>query len=292
MKWSASHATVAGVLVNTAREIWSRNLAPTLRCSDCGMRLPSASGIRKPPKADPAALLGHTKQLYDFDFLLGDGQMKLDDFIPYAPFVAVFGPIIGAIIGAVVTLLYVVKRRKVAFSISESEDVTLPLHREHRNIVFKIGDREMKNLNRASILVKNTGNTTISDFHFDVEIPGQRQNALADKLTENEKLHAAIDIGFDDPSPPTGPRFHIKMPFFNAKETFEIILFFDGSTTDCNVHCRMEDLKRKIKRKDFLSEITLEIGGTFFGAAMPKTTGILKTFMEVIEKVSRRFPPV
>jgi hypothetical protein len=214
----------------------------------------------------------------------GDDQMKLDDFIPYAPFITILGPIIGAIIGAVVTYFIVVKRRKASFSISKSEDVTLPLHREHRNIVFKIGNQEMTNLNRASILVKNTGNTVISNFQFDIEVPGVHRNALADKLSENKQLHDAIDIEFDQPLRPTGPLFHIKVPFFNPKETFEVVLFFDGITTDCNVRCRMEDLRCKIRRTDYLSAITLEIGGTFFGVTMPKTTGIAKALFEILGK--------
>ncbi len=143
----------------------------------------------------------------------------------YAPFITVFGPIIGALIGAAVTYFLVVKRKKVQFSVIESEDITLPVQREQRNIVFKIGDREMLNLNRASIFVKNAGNSTIENFDFKIEIPGDHGHTLTDKITKDEHLRRGIDVEPIKQAIPLSSAFQVKVPFFNAKEMFEIVVF-------------------------------------------------------------------
>jgi hypothetical protein len=171
----------------------------------------------------------------------------------YFPLVTIFGPIIGAIIGALVTYFVVVKRKTVTFWISKSDDLTLPLRQEHDLIVFKIGERAMPNLNMARIHVKNTGNTPIKDFGFDIEIPGSHPHYLAKTIVDDRKIKESISIDWDDPAKPTGPQFHVKMPFLNYRNDFKVAVYFDGTTSECNVHCWLEDVRTRVKRGEYVS---------------------------------------
>jgi hypothetical protein len=53
------------------------------------------------------------------------------------------------------------------------------------------------------------------------------------------------------------PLFKIKVPFFNAKETFDINLFFDGATDNVVVHFRMDDVRCRVRDADYLSSNTV-----------------------------------
>jgi hypothetical protein len=90
---------------------------------------------------------------------------------------------------------------------------------------------------------------------------------IAEHYAEPPKLYEAIQIGSDRPSKNYNPTFHIKVPFFNPKERFDIVVFFDEAADDCNVHCRIEDVKSPIKRGDFISTRDLLEGFTWAEAA-------------------------
>jgi hypothetical protein len=182
---------------------------------------------------------------------------------PAAPIV---GAIAGAIIGAVVTLYFVLKRKRVAFYVTPSEDITIPLQQHKRHIGFKLGDRELLNLNRGSVLVVNRGNTAIQDFTFDIVINGDHQFAAAELNSDDVKLVNAVKIVDRESKQPYDPIFHVSIPFLNPGESFEVVLFFDGTTNDCQVYCRMEDMKFKVVRAqksdvlDLLGSTSIKIG--------------------------------
>jgi hypothetical protein len=153
-----------------------------------------------------------------------------------------------------VTYFVVVKRKSVAFWVSDGEDVTLPLRRHHKDIVFKVSGREFLNLNRANVFVKNTGNTSIAGFKFDIEIPGTHQQYLAELIVDDAALRNAINITWDEPPLTADPMFHIAVaPFFNKREWFKVLVYSDGETTKCKIHCRVEDVKTKIKSGPHIS---------------------------------------
>jgi hypothetical protein len=170
---------------------------------------------------------------------------------PVAPIVAA---IIGAFITAAVAYFFLARRKILSFWVADSEDVTLPLRRHHSDISVKVSGREFQNLNRARIFVKNTGNTSIVPCVFDVEIPGEHNQFLAELTTKDPDLRRAIEITWDEPQVTNDPRFHFRVsPFLNAKESFEVLFYFDKETNKCNIHCRIEDTKTKIKRGPHVS---------------------------------------
>ena len=138
------------------------------------------------------------------------------------------------------------KRKAIKFWISKSEDITAPLKIAHQAIVFKIGDRELPNLNRAIIAVKNRGNMTIKDLHFEIKIEGNHQG-FAETVTENRKLKEAVK------GTSVSGAFHIDAPYFNPKEMFKVVVFFDGAVSKCTVECRMADVRVKIAHGEYAS---------------------------------------
>lgn len=89
------------------------------------------------------------------------------------PIAPVIGALFGALITAAVTWRFVVKRQSVGFWVTPTEDITSSLRAKYRNIVFKVNNKEMLNLNKSIITVKNTGNTSIKHFSFDFVVPGE-----------------------------------------------------------------------------------------------------------------------
>jgi hypothetical protein len=177
------------------------------------------------------------------------GEAKMQNL----PFVGPLGPIIGALVGAAISALvtyhFAVKRKVLRFWVTNSEDITLPLRRHYKDVVFKVSGRDFLNLNRSSVFVENRGNTTISEFRFDIEIVGDHPHYLAELAVADEDLRKAVNITWDEPATRTNPRFHIDVsPFLNRGESFQVLLYFDGKSDDCNVHCRIEDVKTRVRR--------------------------------------------
>jgi hypothetical protein len=172
-----------------------------------------------------------------------------------------FGPIsplIGALIGALgATLLFVLgrERKRVVFFVEAAEDLTLALRKHHTIVALRIGDQEVLNLNRAAVQVRNTGNSAIQKFAFDIVVPGVHKLAIAEKSAEDAKLADAIIIQHDDTAFDT--TFQVSIPFFNKKERFEVFVLFDGKADEVKVHCRMENLRYKIHRGQSVREDVL-----------------------------------
>jgi hypothetical protein len=146
----------------------------------------------------------------------------MPEFGPLAPIV---GAIVGATIASLVGYFILQKRKRVKFWVSKSDDVTLPLRRDHKHIVFQIGGRNFVNLNRAMVFVKNVGNTAISGFKFDIEIPDQHQEYLAELIVDDSELRKAIKLEWNELKITTNPRCHVHVaPFFNMEEGFEVLL--------------------------------------------------------------------
>jgi len=183
----------------------------------------------------------------------------LIDLTAIQPVSAIIGGLLSASIGGAITFLFVVKRRSVAFSIAKSEDLTLPLRREHPHIVFIIGDLEMLNLNRGSVRVRNDGNATLKDLEFTIEIPYFRGKFISDKLANNAKLSQSVALcastGKDNGA---NSRLEVSVPFLNPKESFEVVIHFEGVTKDFEVHCRMEDVRVRVKRSDPFTGASIE----------------------------------
>jgi hypothetical protein len=196
----------------------------------------------------------------------------VDRVLSYLPLIAILGPIIGAAIGAFVTYRFVVKRKRVAFYIHQSEDLTLQLRQHHSFVVFKIGNFEVLNLNRAPISVKNTGNSVIPNFEFDIAIPNQHPMHLAEKSSADPKLQQAIEISWDETRGAYNPTFKVKVPFFNPGETFNVTLFFDNTTDDVSVLCRMEEVVCQVRSADYMNSDTF--GATILRGLVKGIAGV------------------
>lgn len=84
--------------------------------------------------------------------------------IPYFPLIAIVGPIAGALIGAAITYFFVVKRKRVTFYISPTEDLMQGLRQHLATAVLRLDNRDVLELNRATVTVKNNGNASIKEF--------------------------------------------------------------------------------------------------------------------------------
>lgn len=180
------------------------------------------------------------------------------------PLAVIIGALITATAVALVTYFIAVKRKSVTFWVGKSEDLTFPFRGDHKKIFFKIGDREFHNLNKSTIFVKNTGNTSIQDLKFDIEIPGDHPQYIAEAAITDGYLRKAIKITYDEPALKNNPRLHVTVsPFLNSKEAFEIFIYFDNTTKNCNIYCRMEDVKSKVRYREHKSLRDVIIEGPY-----------------------------
>jgi uncharacterized repeat protein (TIGR01451 family) len=144
-----------------------------------------------------------------------------------------------AVVSVFMTYRYLVKRKRLTFYVAKSEDLTALLRVHAGAISIKMLDREVRQLNRAKIVVKNTGNATITNVAFTIVIDGEHGFVTADARGDTVKLSNAIKMKWEAGLDPIGD---VSLPFLNAKESFEIQMFFDGKPGRCIVHCRMEDV--------------------------------------------------
>jgi hypothetical protein len=168
----------------------------------------------------------------------------------YLPVVATVGPIIAAIITLVVTRRWQ-KMKRVTFWAEPSEDLTLPIKESGQLVVVEIGQYRGFDLNRGVVTARNSGHAAIKDFTFQIRIPGEHELLLAEVGSEKKELAAAARITREQSGPlkvTFNPIFRVEVPFFNPEEIFEVILFFDKGVKRCEVSCRMEDVRCKIKR--------------------------------------------
>jgi hypothetical protein len=160
----------------------------------------------------------------------------------------ILGPISAAIITFVATYFFLRERKQITFLLSNSEDLTLPLRRQsHDTVTFKITGEDWLNLNRSTVVIKNTGNTSIKDLQFEIEIPRTHNHYRAGLAKVSPELERSIEITWDDPPAFINPSFYVKVGFLNRKEFFQLFIFFEGTTDNCRVRCRMEGVDIQIK---------------------------------------------
>jgi hypothetical protein len=96
-------------------------------------------------------------------------------FRDFLPAIAILGPIIAATLTLFVTRRWQT-RKQVTFFSGRTEDLIEQL-REHRGELLTItsGGHELDAFNRAEVTIKNTGNTAIQNFSFEIVIPGEHQ---------------------------------------------------------------------------------------------------------------------
>lgn len=167
------------------------------------------------------------------------------------PFSAIIGALISALVAVAIAYFWVSKRKVIKFWIGKSEDITRPLKKEHQAIVFKVNERELSNLNRSTIVVKNVGNTAIVNFHFEIMIHGDRHNCFAEALSGETGVGDAAVVKWNQPPATKVKAFGVDSPFLNRGETLRLVVFFDGPADECSIACRMEDVAVRIKRGEY-----------------------------------------
>lgn len=164
------------------------------------------------------------------------------------PLAPIIGAIVGALIAALVTYFLVVKRKALGFWVSETEDLSHALHRHGRVIVLSVDGRPFLNLNRTTIRARNVGNTSIEGFSFDIVVPERHESYFGEVLKANPDLREAIKIS-NKPSQMSEALLHVDVAsFLNPRDEFEVVLFFDNDAVDCDVRCRVSDVRTRVKR--------------------------------------------
>ena len=164
------------------------------------------------------------------------------------PLAPIIGALIGAVIAAAVTYYLVVKRKSLGFWITETEDLTSALRRHHQQITVSVGSQPFFDLNRSTILVKNRGNTSVSDFKFDIEIPGNHNGYLIEVIEGDPELRTAISIKGEQPPRTYNPVLEVLVgSFLNPGESFKVAVFFDGAPDACQLRCRIPDVNLTVR---------------------------------------------
>jgi hypothetical protein len=164
------------------------------------------------------------------------------------PLAPIIGAMLAAVIGAAVTYFLVVKRKTLGFWVTPAEDLSAGLRGHGRQIVVSVDGQGFLNLNRATVVVKNTGNESISGIRFDIEVPGEHRGYLADVIVDSVELRKEITIATDHPPLTNSPIFHVNVATFpNPKESFKIAVFYDGEVSNCVVRSRIADVRSRVK---------------------------------------------
>ena len=162
-----------------------------------------------------------------------------------APIIAAF---IAGAIAALIAYYLTSKRKALKILIGESEDLTSSLREHHKQIAFKVEGKDIGNLNRALVAVKNDGNAAIAKIRMTIVVPLTHELCLADVDAETIDLSKSIEI--TAPVETVDPYFELSAPYLNPKEGFAVEILFDGKCETCKVHCRMEDVKVIIEQGD------------------------------------------
>jgi hypothetical protein len=160
------------------------------------------------------------------------------------PIAPILGGVVGALIAATVSYFFVFKRRRVVFWIQKTRNLTDGMK---PFVAVAVEGSEVVELNRASVMVENSGNAALKDFEFEVRIPGHHGNCVAKAESSNPLLERAVSVG-KSYSSASEILVKVVVPFFNPKETFEVVLFFDNEADECEVRCRMEETTVTIRR--------------------------------------------
>jgi hypothetical protein len=201
------------------------------------------------------------------------------------PLAPIIGAIVGAVIASLVTYFVVVRRKSASFSIRSSTDLTRAIRRLHRNISVKIGDKEFPNLHQNALDVRNTGNSTIKDFSFQVMLSGVFIAYFAEIETNDIRLRQDITLT-DEGHSGVDPVFNVQVPFLNVKERFRLVIFYSGQPSPCEVICRMEDLRVKVRSATISDELELDPGAGF---ASQIAFYVTKALLRTVEGFGSRF---
>lgn len=164
----------------------------------------------------------------------------------WGPLATIIGSILSAGAAASATYAWMYKRKSLEISIFKPEEVSRYLRQHAKTISIKFADKDLLELNRSLVVVRNTGNTVIKDFSADLYLPGDRSFFTADLNIDDR--HPVANVTFerigDDLS--RSPTFKCKVPFINVREKFEIVLWFDAVLDRPKVACRLEEVSVKI----------------------------------------------
>ena len=167
----------------------------------------------------------------------------------HGDWVAAIAGIVAAVIGSLLTYSfdrYRATKKSLRFIIRRPERISQELKKHGTFIEVKIGNAILKNLNVATVTVKNASNVPLENISFDLVFPGNHPVALADRVVSNDKLREAIKIHFDQDASPTNRRFTISLPFFNKGESFDLKTFYDDPPEAPRIECRLVGIETRI----------------------------------------------
>jgi hypothetical protein len=199
-------------------------------------------------------------------------------FGPVAPIIAA---IIGALITAGVSYLFVHKRRQVSFWVRRTANLTEGLK---PYVSLSVEGSEVHALNRAAVVVVNSGNSALKDFEFEVRIPGHHGVCAVKAESSDALLEKAVKV-VKSYSSVSEILVNVVVPFFNPKEVFEVVLFFDNEPDECEVRCRMEDTSVKVRRGFYVPRPSVgEIAkmGMVPLLAMLTTVGLISVIVKIV----------
>ncbi len=178
--------------------------------------------------------------------------MELRDWLPL---MAVLGPILAAMITLAVTR-YFRERKRLTFIVVRTEDLMLPLRRNRDQVSVRIDNTDVLDFNRGLVFVHNNGNVTIKEPAFSVKIDGNHDLRLFNISAENARLKDSIDAGWDRED--NADLLRVAIPFLNPKERFQITIFFNGPTVDCEILCRIEGVVHVLKKNNTITAFAPE----------------------------------
>src|SRR5690242_145420 len=112
-------------------------------------------------------------------------------FKDWLPLIAIVGPILAAFITALVTRHFR-ERKRINFNVDGVDDLMLSLRQHFPVVVLRLGNQDVRSLNRAVVYVSNTGNVPLKDVSFDVVIPGEHSTKLLSEQAKDHKLRRDI----------------------------------------------------------------------------------------------------
>jgi hypothetical protein len=164
----------------------------------------------------------------------------------------ILAAIIG-VLGGYFLARYQRERRIVRFLLTDAEDLAAAL-RAYGDFEIKWSNFSTAELILTSIIVRNIGNQTLTNFSFVVKIPGNHSFAQINCASEAAALLSQISVS---PSVMGGldPEFNVKLPFLNADETLRINALYSGKPSECEVICRLPDTTVQIHKLSDLGRI-------------------------------------
>jgi len=171
----------------------------------------------------------------------------------HGDWVVAIASVVAAVVGGTVIERYRATRKLLRFVVQPPQAVSEGLRSHGTFLEIKIGDRILRELNVASVSVKNAGNVQLEQIAFEIILPGPHSLTLAECIAADQKLKSAVDIDFDRVMPATDQRFKISLPFLNPGEGFVIKTFSDDAPVACRVECRLPGVTAQIETPETLA---------------------------------------